>query len=241
MGRSVFLELDAVLDTRLAVMASIDPEAAAKLAGSLKYYHRLSDDFSELTGIEHQRYQEAFAQRDATVLPESFLTGIPKLLTRLISDLEIEQATAPTDGPLEVELNLWPYQVTRKVEVTLADALTHYCGTLSVVKTVNIPLSELTPTYLRQRFGGFILYNFNEWIVSQGEALRLTPIPQLTAIAPALFHGRVLTENETRPTPDADPVDPFQLTEMILGSMLHTEFADPAVFSMFGKPPAGAT
>lgn len=240
MGSSVFIELDAILDTRMAVVASLDPEAAAKLAARRDYYHRKNDDFSAITGIEHERYVEAYRNRTSSVLPDSVMTGIPRLLRRLIGDLQIESRTGPSDGPLEVELNLWPYEMTSLVSHRICDTIAIYCGHETPIKPVFYSPAELQPGYLKSRFGGVVLYNFNDWLVAQIEALRFVPIPQLTAIAPALFQGKVLTPEDTRPDPDSDSLDPFQVAESVLGTYLRVEFADTALFSMFGKPPEQA-
>lgn len=241
MTNSVFVELDAILDTRLAVVSSLNPEAGAKLAGSLAYYRRRSDDFSSITGIPHEEYKEAYAKRTSDILRSSVMTGIPRILSRLIGDLEYEKHVSPTNAALEVEVNMYPYDIEYHVQQRICDALAHYCGKETIIKPVDLPMEHLPATYFKERFGGMVFYNANDWLVAQFESMRGCPLPRLTLVAPALYQGPIPTDDELRIDPQSDPVDLFHFTEVLLGSFIHAEFAEPMLYSMFGRPPSHAT
>lgn len=226
MKHCVYVELDAILDTRLAVISSIDQDAAVKLLRSEEYYTRAIDDFSKLVEISKEQFEEAYLKRDKEILKQSRLTKIPLILDDLISKMEMLSTETPFVESLKVELNVWPYKLDEEERSLFASALMAFTGIETLVDVIYKDPETLTPSYIKGRYTGLILYNFRDWLKYHTEAFMKVQIPTLTILAPAIFKDTVPTPDDYLATGMDPNVSPFTLAEVGMASIFGLNLID---------------
>ena len=229
----VYVELDAILDTRLAAISRISSKAAADLVTDDRYYTRLTDDFTQLCGITREQFREEYTKRDASLIYDSLMTELPHLLRELVSKLEVEASETPFMENFEVHLNVWPYVLEAETEHALEVAMLFYSGRETPVRIVRMHPKDVTPTYIKSTVSGMILYNFRDWLQHHLDAFAIVQCPRVTILAPALFH-------EDPPKPDEfdteglrKGLDPFQLAELNFIEWFALQLLEPGLFSLY--------
>ena len=210
----VLIELDALLDTRLATLSILDPQAAIDCLKDERYFSRIIDDFSEICGIDRERFKEAYARRDTQTLEASTMTEMPFILAELTMKLELDVIDTPFASEVVVEINCHPYALDDEEKAIIAKAVGLRCGDLTRVVCVDLPLEDLTPQHVVQRYSGLILYNYRDWMASQLENFKKHRMPRVSVLAPALCHGEIPAPDEFTRDGIAEGISIFQLAEV---------------------------
>ena len=228
----VLVEMDALLDTRLAVLASLDQEAAVKALASPEYYGRQIDDFSALTGVSREAFKDAYTKRDVEMLKRSIMTMVPLMLNELIGKLEQDEAESPYVDSVEVEVNVWPYELDHDELDGLQKAIMAYSGVETPVRMVRTHPMELTPAFIKAQYTGMILYNFRDWFEYHKDAFATTKAPGLIILAPALWGEKIPTPEEYLTEGVNPDISPFLLAEVALLDCFQLQLLQPAIFSI---------
>lgn len=235
MTDTVYLDLDALLDTRLAVVSSIDQQAAAKLVTSEEYFTRDTDDFSAITGIPHERYLEEWSKRNVSHLARSIKTHIPLLLNELIHKLEVQEEQTPFRQNTDIELNVWPYVDLLPVErEQLCLAIMVHAGIQTIPRVTCFNPKELTPRRIKQGYSGLIMYNLRDWLQHHLEAFEKIGAPDVAVLAPALYNGERPDLASLAHDPDLrTDVSPFSVTEVACAPWFQLNYLDVRHFSIW--------
>ncbi len=191
MKQKILIELDALLDTRIAVVSQLSPEAAIDLLNS-DYRVRPSDEIGLFTDhITTEQFQEAYKKRDATVLPISRPTAIMFAVNQIVRKLEREMYTLKDKvESIEVEVNVYPYVLPQNVMDEIAINVMTMVGCVTPVRSVFYPPFHLTPTVIaRGEYSALVLYNLQDWI-NGALVQEIDPAnccPTVTLFAPALL------------------------------------------------------
>lgn len=228
----VLVELDALLDTRLAVLSSLNQEGAVKALESPEYYTRQIDDFEALTGVTRAQFKEAYAKRDVEILKRSVMTVAPLMLNELIGRLEQDEAESPYVDSVEVAVNVWPYQLDDEELDGLNKSIMAYCGVETPVRMVNFHPMELAPAMIRTQFTGMIMYNFRDWFEYHKDAFATSKAPGLIILAPALWGEKIPAPEEYLAEGINPEISPFLLAEMALIDCFQLQLVQPAIFSI---------
>jgi hypothetical protein len=226
----ILVELDAIMDTRLPVVASIDPEAAANLVQSKAYYFRSTDNFNDITNIDHQVYLNAYQHRHDEHVIHSRITNIVLMLRELTYHLREMARSEPMDQLLRVDINIYPYHLS-DFRDEIASAVTAHCSPETLVSTVSISPEDVTPVMLKRDYNAFIVYNFDEWFSKHALVFEKFSMPRVTVFAPALY-------KVSEPTWDQDDIknlsehDPFSLLEDTMLFFMRLQFLDAKDFSI---------
>lgn len=184
--KGLYLELDAAVDSRMATLAIIDPEAVSRMPPS-NYLMRTRDVFSEY-GVDHELFTVAYRNRDVQTLKNSVMTAIMTTVQQVIVEY-VTTVNANRSGPAEIDLNIYPYNLTAE-QCELYAALIEF--RLKGVVKVNVIRKEpnqLTLGALDSEYHTAIIYNWVEWACAIEESFKTEACPQLTVIAPNLLHG----------------------------------------------------
>lgn len=233
MTTTVYVELDALLDTRLAVVHQISADAAVELVKNDAYYKRTRDDFSGLTGISHEEYRKAWEARDVSALRNAILTHMPLMLKELITKLEIDAAETPFADQLALEVNVWPYQLTPEETDMMQLAVMNFAGIETVPTISCYPPEQLTPEKVKKSYSGLIIYNFRDWLQHHMEQFQKWPCPRITCLAPALFHGEEVDVKKLIQDDMRTDLSAFEMTEMACAEFLGVNLLDVRYFSIF--------
>lgn len=184
----LLLELDALLDTRLSILGSLDPKRTAQIMQDTSYTTRVIDRFP---GFDNEAYQKAYDTRTSKSLGGAMRTDVIKILHDFITRVMNRNIVSPTPVDTEIVLNVHPYQLSEKEQAFITLGLIRSMPLCPRVTIVNMPVEQLTPQYLRG-FGCVVIYNFNAWLTHflSEDYLSACPIPDTTLFVPAIL-GRI--------------------------------------------------
>lgn len=208
MIRRILLSMDVLLDTRLGVINTINPEAAKALVKNPDYWERDHDDWYTLTGglITNEQFAEAYALRGGAntrkTLESSFESGMAPFLYQMLAHADINAMDGMTGANEEIgiALNIAPYVLSVEERAAMVSIVQAKYGDDLNVKIVDYHLHELTVDTLAAEFGAMIIYEFAEWFKYHHKQITESLFPEFNVIHPKLFEvdPRELTIEERR-------------------------------------------
>lgn len=184
--KALYLELDALADTRMGTLAIVAPDAVAKIPPS-NYLTRMRDSFEEY-GVDQKLYEAAYATRDVQTLKNSIVTAIVGVIQQVIVEY-VTTVNANRSGPPEIDLNIYPYQLSAEQSEMYAALLEYKLKAVVRVNIIRVPPEGLTLASLHNSYHTAIIYNWVQWACAIEESFKTDACPQLSVIAPNLLHG----------------------------------------------------
>ena len=183
----LYIELDCILDTRVATLASMDLDKTIRTIDR-DYYVRERDVFK---GFDTNTFKEKYNSRDKSILIHATHTPMVKY----IRDYAFAILSANSGMPFSVEpsvvVNIHPYNLSVSEIDAFLRGLSIATKELCEITIVNKPIEEVTPTYLKSEISTAVMYDPIAWIEyhSVNKNLEKVTIPDVT------LHGpRVLKE-----------------------------------------------
>lgn len=228
----VLVDLDSIMDTRLAVVSMLNPKAAQVLM-SEAYYTRLSDDFEAQTGglITNSEYREAWDTRDASVLQYTRVTNMILMMEQLFKTLTNNMMNTPFCEGVRLTVNTWPYRLSEEATELLLTCCQAISGIAVKVEAVWLPPESLTPAWIKDNLAAMIMYDYQPWLVAQDAALIKTPMPEIVVFIPALSYS---TDSAVQNcvVNELDGGSPFALTEQGLSVFFSAQMLTAGFFSI---------
>ena len=227
----ILVELDAILDTRLATVARIKPEAAVALVEHRDYYSRKYDNFEEITGIPHEEYLEAYRKRDKETLKISCHSHALIMLWEMTEHLHEMMRLTPEVDSVMVDINTYPYDLTADEIEDICTSVQIHCFPGTAVVSSNYSPIQISPLKLKRDYNAYILYNFDPWYSTNAPLLVQLPMPRVTIFAPAIF---IKEEPEWKEEDKKYLVgrDPFGMVEEMHFPFVKFRFLDSSGFSI---------
>lgn len=237
-NKTVLVELDCLLDTRLGTVERINPAAANRLYLGDAYYERDIDDWATLTEgvVDNATFQSHYAARDAHTLELSRPTRMLGFIKRLTQDLDASKVMSPEIESVHVVVNVHPYTLSERECEVLETLVYSYCAIGTKVTTTSLAYEAITPETMETHFDGVVLYEFDRWFTLHAEALNQKLIPRNSLFSPALYIKP--PEALKKETPEEfHSVTPFAQLEMAMVERLGLELFRVKEFSVvpFGK------
>lgn len=236
MKQTIYVELDALLDTRFGTIIEMDKEAKTNFAGLLatsKYSSRTSDVFSELvTGFPDQQFKATYKSRTVDVLKVSRITNIIPIIKDLIEELNDTDKYLPEVSSVSVHVNTYPYLLTDEEQATMRQVIAFYLGQVTV-QLVRTPLIGLMPSTIESKYSALFMYHFDDWLTLHQNALKDTKLADILFFGPRIYVSGTPSETELSVAYGDIPkeIDPFKASEMVLSEYLSLRLIDPAAFS----------
>lgn len=231
--QKILISLDDILDTRLAIIEDIDPEAAVWLLDN-GYYTRDMDDWETMTAgyIKNSDFNNRYGKRDKNILKKARITGLAPYLQQVTNEIEHMSGDHPDIGLPVVYLNTYPYNDLNDVEIeALKEAVQMVaCSKMTEVRVINRSLEELTPEFLLDSYSSFFIYDLEKWKQIQHAAFLSKQCPSVIVQAPRLLIKRV-SEADLKPDGETS-MCPFAAAELMLMDYFHLATVDVRVFSM---------
>ena len=157
---TIYVELDALFDTRAGTLASFGTEASARaiLKG---YYQRQVDVFE---GIDPDEFKTRYAARDRITLKNSLVSPIVRQIQRFVHQTVTAAINSPYRRQAKVVLNTYPYILTPDDELSIITGLIACTNELADIELVYLPLSEITPDYVKAHYVRMIMYAYWDWL-----------------------------------------------------------------------------
>lgn len=204
-GYDIFVELDALLDTRLATIAKINDEAAQRILDHTEYFDRLNDDFEKYTGIPRNISDDVYKRRDRHTLvredgtANALLTPMVLQLNEIVKSILADGMVRHTPRKFKVIISTSPYTLPREDMDAIAAAIYRHIGEQVPVVCMDISLKDLVPSIIRSNYSGIILYHFNEWLSYHAKEICKTFFPRVTVLAPRLYCADIPDEATQAP------------------------------------------
>ena len=238
----VFVELDALLDTRLATLASLDPEAAKMVTTTIqfhRYKHRLVDDYSLISNqaVDNAAFWQQYQQRAQLELhKQSMMTEVIVLL----QDIVVGNAKANLDDPqaekeFELVIGYGPYSFSYEEKAVLKEVIQEHMPLSITVRVEPLLWRDLHPAYTNKEFSAVILYHFDSWIGVFRDLLKDHPQPTVTFFAPAIYAKEILPKQDW-PEYNGKKISPFAALEYVLSEWITLAMLPPKTFSLIELP-----
>lgn len=225
---AVLVELDTLLDTRLATIARLAPEAAVKVLQE-GYHRRDRDVFAG--SVDQQAFEQLYRERDEDTLAESKLTNIVLVLSRLMAGLGEQAIMRPYFDAVELIVNVHPYKLSERVCVEIGTAVSARMHGTCTVRTTSIRPEDLTPEFCKNSYAMMVMYDPYSWMNIHAEAFWRTRIPGITLVAPALIFNKD-TKSEDLGQLATTIAHPMQAMQMLASQLIGLELIDPLYFSV---------
>lgn len=227
--KKILTNLDTLLDTRLGTLSVLDPKAASIAVSTPEYWLREYNDWVGLTHgrIDNATFNARYQNRDDEVMLASVATGISPVLLKFLGATDVNAVNNMADDvDIGLEVNIAPYSLSTEELDELTAILQKTYGRCTPISFCDVPLDELTPTYLRERYAMAVLYDFHEWIVRHDRELMSARTPCFNFIGPKLF------EHDPRRLSVEQKKDEFTRLRLFKLEFMDFEFIDVKYMSM---------
>lgn len=234
---AIYIELEVLLDTRLATLSRLDHQAA-ELIFHTSYQTRDSDWFE---GVDMEAYQQLWKTRDRNTLlkaqPTAGLGMVRVLVEHLIQ--EAVQMNSPYSGAFKVVVNTYPYQLGVEELDVLGRALALRLGVRVPVELIRLSPAEMTPAHVRSHFRLLVMYDYDSWMSThydidpnrdgiKGVSEKL--LLNVTLFAPAIYFKKPPTDDEVKQAVK-EVGHPLAMIETLGCSLIGLQLIDIAFFN----------
>lgn len=239
MQHQIYVELDALVDTRLATIAKmgIDPMVFIKA----DCHDRVSDEFDAFDGAFPQaRFAVEYQRRDIRTLQMAGPTEMLFVLDDLVLAERRKFAMGdPFAGTCEVTLNCYPYRLDDAQRMIYAEALAEALHLpLEAVTASYIPYREMNEFWLRSiKPSMMIVYNYAQWLTEAFGSYEshIDPIGSSSTVvlAPKILRQRSdLIALSKIDDPNLPTKDPFIMETRMRAKMFSLDFKPIQTFSL---------
>lgn len=224
----IYVDLDALLDTRLGTLAYLKNEYAVN-ALSNDYMTRDRDEFKD---VSYEVFKKAYEKRDIDTLKLSTFTNVFTLLQSCIKSTFETAATNSNIKPIQVQVNVYPYKLDEEEMSEISIAVWSRLKEMVDVNVVNINDVFLTPAYCKDQYSMMIRYDYQSWlkIHHDSHAFDKVKMPTVSIVAPAIYQSRPSVEELEELQKQS--IHPFDATEFSLAPFFTLRLVDISVFSI---------
>ena len=184
----VYLSADALFDLRLGTLITISPDYAYEISKDEKYFKRTSDIFSteEHGALDREIYDKVFEAYKPTIIKNSICTRIIPFVASLLVDILKQSNKISLKGPLELDINLYPFVFTDEEANELLTLVIYKLGKIASVNLIYKPLEELTVAYVKENYLAVIMYRYYNWFNLHTEELKNTSLKSVGFYLPRI-------------------------------------------------------
>jgi hypothetical protein len=223
--KKVYITLDSLLDTRMGGLACIDATFAFDVTTSSNYFEREQDSFTTPAGgtLSREKFQAYCAMHRQQIVRASLKTKMHGFLGELCMQFVKQTLGTPHYSAVEIELNLYPYQLNRMEVGEIVSVLAYYLGQQYTISTVYLSNEQLTLENVRENYCAMILYDYHEWLNLYDLAIRKKPLKEVCLYVPKLYFSQVPTVEEIKSFSEHNTT-PFELSQHVLAPLVLVQY-----------------
>lgn len=223
---TIMIELDALLDTRLACLAHLEDDKIKEILD--KGYHTRTID--EFPGISYDQFKEIYDKRDKSILRNAIVTPMITLLNEFTIKTLKQTLSTPFHYKPKILINIHPYKLDEEDINNIILSIVKYTDGKCDVGVVSMTHSELTIGYVKRNLSILIMYDCYTWLEhhSKTSAWKKMTCPEVTLFAPAIYF------KPKTPLPDNE--NPFIAMEKLVAIVIGLKLLPVESFSMVIKP-----
>lgn len=157
---SLYIDLDALFDTRLATLFQMDAVQTERLLAG-QYLKRHTDEFE---GIDLEAFKARYAARSTQTLKQAVLTAAHRLLTQFIKDTLLALVNSPFRRQPRIVVNTFPYVLSPSEEQVLLEGLVRITHQKADIALIHQSLDSLTPELVKTDYIQLVMYNYWDWL-----------------------------------------------------------------------------
>lgn len=235
-----YVELDALLDTRISTVARLNPQAAMDLLGD-HYRKRKSDELWLLhDGFSKEDYLDGYKKRDKETLAVSRITPLIYVVGSTMREKLHEVASSPTLQVAQLDVNIYPYELTDVEKKDFVDCIMAYSDVEVKVNLISISPIELTFIHIRNEgYKGLFVYNFSEWAeihipkIEAGQQY----CPAVTMVVPELLQSiENFPSDEELTMANGRKTTPFEALQIALAPFIRMQYVSVDLVSILEFP-----
>lgn len=243
MKQKVLVDLDSLLDTRLAIMSLVNEEYAKQVTSVPevfeKYATRLNDNIPELN-LPDGNILELYRERKSFLLPISLATALAYELINIVRQLiEASYIEPHKVDSIEIDINMFPYvDLTEEEERQIVFAIRHMCEDLAEINAVYYDQKTLSPkffqsseyvAYFTYDLGYYLLQHYN----TEGVDIEILKMPSFTIVAPFQATSvEALKEAVEFQAPNGDQIDIRDGYAFMYKDFFKLDLTDIGLFSL---------
>lgn len=191
--QGIYIELDALLDTRLSTIIAVAGEDAALNVLSNGYFTRASDNF---VGVIKEEFDLAYANRTKDALINATVTKVLGLVNEFVFAMNKQAVLGPMHAGPKIVLNIYPYVLTEEEINVIIRGLVAATNKSVDIKAVRLSPDNITPVYCKDQFAVMFMYQYDKWFEAQAANFDNARCPELTCIVPSLYFVKEPTKEE---------------------------------------------
>lgn len=225
----ILMDLDAILDTRIATVARIDEDLATKLL--VGDYHKRRSDF--LTGVNKEEFDLAYSKRDRTTLNMSQCTNMLIVLKDMLLSLLSTGLATPYITYVTVDVNFYPYDLKDDEIDLILKAISSWIPKLASLHGVNLSEDKITPDFIKNNYDVIIKYHYDTWLEINTKGFEKTLVPEVDLYVPAISFTTDLTDEVLRDIYEETGKHPMDMLKFGLAPFINLQPLDVSAFSAF--------
>jgi hypothetical protein len=190
--QGIFIELDVLLDTRLATLYNLSEESMISALDN-GYFTRRTDTFH---GTDKEVFDEAYKNRDKETLKNAGITKMIGFIRELIHAMNKQAIEEPIHSGPKLYVNIYPYKLNEKEIEAIITATALATGEMCDIEVVDMPPERITPKFCKANLAIMFMYNYAPWLEAQAENFKATRCSEITVIVPGIYFNREPTKEE---------------------------------------------
>lgn len=224
---TVLIELDALFDTRISVLAKMGDDT---LAAAIKenYHNRLIDFFKD---IDNDLFRQLYDHRDKAILKDTIVTPMIVMLKEYCEKTLEQLISSPFHYKPKIMLNIFPYELLDEEIEVLIIAIANMTNKLADIQVVNMSYEDMTPMFFKEHISLVIMYEYYKWLEIHSEKGNFSKraCPEVTMFAPAIYFK---SPDKKQIKPDTNP---FKAMETLAAPFIGLKLLPIESFSMILK------
>lgn len=189
--RTAFLvELDALLDTRMALLYRELSEEDFELAVKSKYFTRHVDDYKNLP---FEKFRGLYRDRTKALLKDAIVTKIIDMIREFAMAVISNVVSSPHHFEPVVYLNTYPYDLDDEEIAAIHDMVKLKLKNICDIEVINLSYKQMTPSFIKSNNISYLaIYDYVEYLnchVNENEFSEVTN-PDVSLVCPAIIFSR---------------------------------------------------
>lgn len=237
LSRGIYFSLDEMFDTRLPILYKYFPEHKKWLdefVSSGKYHTRLDEDYGPITRI---MFEEAYAKRDADILPSCIITPNVQFIAALNVEFNQEVINEPFRKKPSIFINTFPYKLEQWEIADIGSSFVDLIKGDYIVPDVTMFYKDpatFSLDYVDETFSVMFMYEYDKWLEAMSPQFATKLITAVKLVGPALMRNYKSDSPEVQEYIKENKINPLAALIKTAASIITLELQDAEWFSFIG-------
>lgn len=220
-NKNTLVELDSLIDTRLAMVYLLDKESATSITKDGSYYKRVKDNYGS---ISKDIFDVFYKKRNKQLLLLGLPTPVFTILKQHYGDIITDEINDEFEDDIKIFVNIYPYDLLESEKEKIIETVNNIIPK-SIVEIVSLSKKELTPVWVHENVSTVIMYEGVEWLEyhMSNDNLINNPLLKTLLISPAIVPGSVSSSSIKK--------DTFKDLMLVSGTLIDLVLVDAINFS----------